>query len=216
MASENTIELGREIERSVERLWGIRAARVHGNSSGIDSIKVLVMPERTPHETVRDVRTLVASQFGAELAPDEVEVLGTGANGADATRSRRKLTSLTTERYGDRFVARVSLELQGDVLIGESDSAIGRYFELRAVVKATLNGLEGLLASAVEVDQVMILDVGENRFAMVTLSYKDGLLSGSAPVRKDEHDAVARATLDGLNRLISEVRENGSNRSIVL
>lgn len=215
MAGEKTIELGREIERSLERLWGIRAARVKESTSGVDSIRVLVMPERTAQETVRDVRTLVASQFGAELAPDEVEVLGTGSNGS-APNSRRKLTSLTTERYGDRFVARVALELEGDVLIGESDSSIGRYFQLRAIAKATLNALEGLLAAPVELDNVMVIDVGENRFCMVTLSYKDGLLSGSAPVRREEHDAVARATLNGLNRLISEVRENGSNRSIVL
>lgn len=215
MAGEGTIELGPEIERSVERLWGIRAARVQEDSSGVNAIRVLVMPERTAQETVRDVRTLIASQFGTELGPAEVEVLGTGSNGA-AHNGRRKLTSLTTERYGDRFVARVALELEGDVLIGESESPIGRYFELRALAKATLNALEGLLASAVEVDHVMVVDMGENRFCMVTLSYKEGLLSGSAPIRRDENDAVARATLNGLNRLISEVRENGSNRSIVL
>jgi hypothetical protein len=196
-------------------MWGVRAARVQGNSTGINSIRVLVVPERTAPETVRDVRTLVASQFGAEHAPREVEVLGTGADDLDGP-SRRKLMSLTTERYGDRFVARVALELKGDVLLGESESPIGRYSELRATARATLNGLEGLLASPVDLDQVMVIDVGENRFAMVTLSCKEGALSGSAPVRRDEHDAVARATLNGLNRLISDVREGGANRSVIL
>jgi hypothetical protein len=215
MAAENTIELGREIERSIEGLWGIRAARVQESADGINSIRVLVMPERTAQETVRDVRTLVASRFATELGPTEVEVLGTASDGA-AHNSRRKLTSLTTERYGDRFIARVALELEGDVLIGESDSPIGRYFELRATGRATLGALEGLLASAVELDNVTVVDVGENRFCMVALSYRDGLLSGSAPVRRDEPDAVARAVLNGLNRLITQARENGSNRSIVL
>ena len=215
MAAEEAIEQGREIERSVERLWGIRAAKLQRDSSGANSIRVLVMPERSAQETVRDVRSLVASQFGTQLAPSEVEVLGTGTDEAD-NHSRRKLTSLTAERYGDRFVARVALELKGDMLRGESESPTGRYFELRAIAKATLNGLEGLLASVVELDQVMVIDVGENRFAMVVLSCKEGPLSGSAPVRRDEHDAVARATLNALNRLISEVRENGANRSIVL
>lgn len=56
---------------------------------------------------------------------------------------------------------------------GESESPTGRYFELRAIAKATLNGLEGLLASVVELDQVMVIDVGENRFAMVVLSCKE-------------------------------------------
>ena len=215
MAAEETVDQGREIERSLERLWGIRAARVQRDPAGTTSIRVLVMPERSVQETVRDVRTLVTSQFGAEHASSEVEVLGTGTDGGGYD-SRRSLTSLTTERYGERFVARIALELKGDVLLGESESSTGRYSELRAIARATLNALEGLLASPVELDQVVAIDIGENRFILVTLNCKGGPLSGSAPVRRDRHDAVARATLDALNRLISEVGQKGADRSITL
>lgn len=166
---------------------------------------MLVVPERSVGDTVRDVRRLVMTVRGRDLDASKIEVLTAGDDISLVGRSRRRLTTIALERSEQGFTVRIGLELAGDVLMGEERSPAGHSFELRAVVRATLDACRELLVAPVELDQVMVMALGTLRYALVSVNCGQVILSGSAVVRLDEHDAVARATLDALNRVLGEV-----------
>lgn len=170
--------------------------------SDITAIRVLVVPERETERTIDDVTRLARSALGSDIEPDKIEILRVADALEEAGTRRRKLSGIAIERSDERFHARVVLELGGDVLVGESDSPTERGFEYRSVARATIQGLSELSEDDLVLDSVQVMPMGDSRLAVVTLGRGTETLVGSALVRLDEHDAIARATLDAVNRTI--------------
>ncbi len=198
--------VGHPLEESIAALPGIRGAKVQQDDSGIQAVRVLVVPEKQTDDAIRDVQRR-AADLGVQLAASQIQVLRTGDPAAYRNRHRRKLASIATTRSSEGFSARIALELGGDFLIGEADSGrSGARFERRSVVQATLESLRNLLEFPVDLESVYILSVGNDRYAVVILVRPEGTLVGSAVIRHDELEAVARATLDALNRFIAAAK----------
>lgn len=187
------------LQTSLARLRGIREARVRAIDSGVE-VTILALPERSEEDTVDDVRVL-AQRAGLDLGALQVRVMGAGRKAE--LLPRRKLSSLSTKRYGERFTAQVTLELEGDALVGEVDVPVGRRFEYRSVARAILNSVRCLIPYALQLEHVDVLTFGAERLAVVSISSRDDILVGSALVRGDELDALARATLDAINRVLN-------------
>lgn len=188
------------LEDGIKDLSGVRGARVDCDDSGVRGVRVLVVPERRTDQTIRDVQTLAAQLTLGPVEPAQIQVLRTSEAGM--APQRRKLSSLLTERSDGRFKAKVTLELGGDVLVGESDSPSAREFEYRSLAQAIIDGMQELLDFPVQVDGVRMLEAGADELAVVVLHRGDERLVGSAVVRLDEYDGIARATLDALNRFV--------------
>lgn len=192
-----------DLEAAVAALRGVRAARLDLRGGAVDSIRVLVVPERDPGEVVHEIQALVWAHVGAELDSHSVEVMkATAQAAANGRPKRRKLASLATKRAGDRFTSQVILELDGDLLIGEDDSPAGRRSEHRSVAEAVLDAVRRLVAVPLELGSADFVEMGDCRIAAVVVERRDELLLGSSVVTFDEHDAIARATLDAVNRLL--------------
>lgn len=193
----------RRLEEAVGQLYGVRAARVDLDPSGSPSVRALVFPELDPSSTEQAIRTL-ARNHGVDLAPDAIQILRADLPAPAGHSRRRKLSSLAVARSDEGFTAKVTLDLDGDALMGEIEAPAGRRFELRSVGLAVLEALGKLLDYEVQLESVNLLQVGEARLAIVQLNTETNSLVGSALVRYDEHDAIARATLDALNRLVGD------------
>lgn len=192
-----------ELEAAVAALRGVRAVRVDSRVDGIESVRVLVAPERDGGEVVHEIQAMVWAHLGTELDPHAIEVMKASAPGAANERpKRRKLSSLATKRSGDRFTSQVILELEGDLLIGEDDSPAGRRFEHRSVAGSVLDAVRRLVTDSLELGSADFVEMGGCRVAAVVVERRDEMLLGSAVVTLDEHDAIARATLDAVNRLL--------------
>lgn len=180
----------------------MRRARVEMDGNRVSSIRALVVPEKGTHQVRAEIASLVSSHTGVPIPQSSIQVLRTKDFDPSIPR-RRRLSSISTERSSERFKARVALELAGDVLVGESDGPVARQFEHRSVAQATLEGLAELLEDSVNLESVEMYQTGGDSMAVVTLSSAGGPLVGSALVRLDDHDAIARATLDALNRILT-------------
>jgi len=193
----------RELQRAITSIRGVRGARVELDASGVGHVRVLVVPERGAHETIRDVRETVLRQFGVDIDPGRIEIVSAGETGGTRRRRhRRRLASLSTERADGRFLARVALDLGGDRLVGASEAPTVRKLECRSVAAAIIDGLSELTNDSIHLDEVQLVAMGEARLAVVVLNRDSTSLVASALVRWDEHDAIARATLHALNRLL--------------
>jgi hypothetical protein len=191
-----------DLQHSLEGLRGVRGARVEIQGDEITAVRVLVVPERRTQETIGEVVSIASDLFDVAIDPERVEVLRVAGPLSQEGDRRRKLSGISIERLGQRFHAKVVLELGGDVLVGESDSPSEQGFEFRSVARATLDGLRELLDEDIDLDSVQVLPIGNGRLAVVMLARGGEMLLGTALVRLDEHDAIARATLDALNRTL--------------
>jgi hypothetical protein len=195
----------RALERALTALRGVRRAKVETDSYGITAVKVLILPERESKQTIEDVRVAAKSEIGADLEPKRIHVLSARELEAGRRSGRRKLTSLTTRRSDEDFSSRVTLELHGDALVGEVQVPAGLQAQYLSVARAVLEAIDDLLDRTFDVNTVEVLSVGDSQLAVVSLAGDVELLLGSALVKSDEYDAIARATLDALNRLLFEL-----------
>jgi hypothetical protein len=192
--------MARNLEASIGGLPGVRRVKAVVGPEGLEGLRVLVIPERSTTKTMNEVKKIVSSQVPDPVDQARIQVIRTAP-----TRStrRRRLSMLSLDHTDRTFSVRAALELSGDVLMGESSSAAGRYFERKTVANAILNGSEELIGFPIEVERINILTDGDAQVAVVILSRADEVLVGSAVLRNGEQDAIARATLDAINRFIA-------------
>jgi hypothetical protein len=199
------VRIALELERDIVALKGVRAARVEPADEGVGPIRVLAFPDQDPETVVACVREIASREHSLRLDPAQIRVLK--ATERSARHPRRRLASLMTERYGGTFKARVTLDVPGDVIVGEKLTPTGEMFELRSIAGAVLDGLAELLDFRVELETAEVIARGADAVAVVFLVRETDRLVGTALVRSTEHDAVARATLDALNRFLGRTQE---------
>ena len=191
------------LEEAVGRLRGVRGARADLDPTGSPSVRALVLPEVDAAAIEQSIRSL-ARTAGVIVGPNAIQILKADLPTPAGRSRRRKLSSLAVARSDEGFTAKVTLDLDGDALMGEIEAPTGRRFELRSIGLAVLDALGKLLEFEVQLDSVNLIQVGDTRLAVVQLNTETEALVGAALVRYDEHDAIARATLDALNRLVGD------------
>jgi hypothetical protein len=169
-------------------------------------IEVLVVPERDSVETIGKIRSIMTELLGPEAATYDLRLVSVEGEGFERSPRRRMLKTIATKRSGDRFAVKVWLELLGDVIQGESHSSQDLPAQRRAVAAAVVNAVSNLVEESVSLEDVRLFRSGDLVFASVTLRAAGISLIGAAPLRSDEYDAIARAALDGVNRLMTKPR----------
>lgn len=216
------------LEDAIRRIAGIQAARVVTGAGGrVAEVHVLAGRERGAKQLVRDVQSVILTNFGIDIDYRTVSVVqldepgptvaapasAPAASPSAADRPiadtvlvpRPAITRLVTETSSFTTEVRVGVAVNAFERAGTArgPSTAG----LRLVATATVDAIgEVLRASAVEVGSAELVTIGPVQVAVVVVrlatSRGEQTLTGSAVVRKDANDAVARATLDALNRVI--------------
>ena len=125
---------------------------------------------------------------------------------ADAPRpSLRSIAETTSER--ERLVV-VDLAIGSGVHRGEARGPDAAVHRPRLVAEATLRALVELLDVAAQVHSSRVVPAGDHEVALCVLAIEiprlgEQVLCGSALVRGDEADAVARAVLAAVNRRLA-------------
>jgi len=170
---------------------------------------------------VRDVQSVAMAQFDldidhrivsvVQIPDDSVEVGESHAPREDASEDampRPALTSITVTKADGDTVVDVSLAIAGSVFTGHASGPSGSLHRPRIIASATLGALTELLGIPAQVESAQILDVANREVALTTLVLTiprlgDQVLCGSALVRGDEEDAVARSVLAAVNRRLA-------------
>jgi hypothetical protein len=208
-----------EVEEELCRLGGVLAVRVVGDRMGRPTeVHVLSDHTKTPKQTVRDIRAVAQTVFGLELDHRIVSVAQFDAEG-EADGDQLRVRSEPRVRVENVRFERGSAGASAEVVLVGGDrqetgtasgavAAVGRPQLVAAATLAALRQLEPLAAS-VHLAGADVARVGKNRIALVTVVWIEPPLelpvSGSAVVRSDRDDAVARALLDATNRRMSRL-----------
>ena len=130
------------------------------------------------------------------------------AEPASEPMARPSISSLTVRTSGAEAEAAVTLTFGDEDFLGTASGSGAATYRHRLVAQATLAALEPLLGLPTEVESATLIDAGVNTVALTVLVVTvprigPQSISGSAVVRGDEADAVARSVLDALNRRIT-------------
>lgn len=217
----------RNLEDELCRLGGVLAVRIVGDRSGRPvEVHVLSDQSKPPKQTVRDIRSVAHTMFGIELDHRIVSVAQLDTNDADTPSgivlppndNRVKVTGVHADSDGYRTEIRVTL-VDGDRdHTGYAEGSVAAIARPQLVASATLDALRQIepAADAIHLASAEISRSGTNRVAVVTVVYVEPpmelFVSGSAIVRRDRDDAIARALLDATNRRIARAERGPANR----
>lgn len=217
----------RELEDELCRLVGVHAVRIVGDRAGRPTeVHVLADPSKPAKQIVRDVRAVAQTIFGIEIDHRVVSVAQLNTNDQNApvgielprTETRARVTSINIEAIGLRAQVRVVLLDNDRELTGYAEGSVASVARPQLVASAALDAVRQgePAAEAIHITNAEISRIGSNRVAIVTVVYVDPpnelVVSGSAVVRRDRDDAVARALLDATNRRLARAERGPASR----
>jgi hypothetical protein len=213
-----------EFEAALRAVPGIREASVRTTPDAHPiEVHVLAGGVKPAKQVVRDVQSVAMAQFDLDIdhrivsvvqIPDgEVEVGDSSADtdseeAVEQAVPRPALTSITTHKSDAETVVDVAIAIGREVFSGHATGPNGPAHRPRIIATATLQALTELLGIPAQVESSQVLEVGMREVAVTTLTLTiprlgDQALCGSALVRGDEEDAVARSVLAAVNRRLA-------------
>lgn len=205
-----TLRLLPELEATIGRLPGIQAVRVvTGPDARPTEVHVLATRDKTPKQLVRDIQSIALAQYDLEVDHrivsivqfDDADTPGGGAN-------RVLIATISAHVTGLEATATVTLASGGTLYDGSATAPATASSRPRLIARATLNAVSALMPlGACDIEYAQVTQVGGREVAVsiVQVVTPDGetIVTGSALVRQDEADAVARSVLDALNRRLA-------------
>jgi hypothetical protein len=209
-----TLRLLPDLEDALRQIPGIKAASVVTSPEATPTeVHVLANTSKSAKQIVRDIQSLAMARYNIDLdhrivsivqfdEPDEL------ATDGEVSAPRPVVAGITIHMSGDTATATINLALAGSTFEGSASGSSSLTSRPRLVAKATLEALKDLLGTPAEVDHAAIVHVGGRAVAVSVLTITvprqgEQLMTGSALVRGDDSDAVARSVLDALNRRLA-------------
>jgi hypothetical protein len=120
-------------------------------------------------------------------------------------QARPIITEIGVRSTGSEIEVEVRLELDDDTFVGIERGAAASSARPRLVASATISALDELLGLPAAVESAAVVSTGTHSVALVVLTLSiprvgAQSVAGSAVVRGDDTDAVARAVLSAVNR----------------
>lgn len=201
----------REVEEVIRELPGVLAVRlVPGFERDVDELHVLSTLDKSPKTLVRDLQSLLIARFGVTIDHRVVSIVQMDETTGIARAPRVLIREVTASQQGLASVVDVKLLLDDRELVGRAEGPASAPGRRRTAARATLEALRPLLGGSrvVEVEGVAVQHILGHTVALsfVHIHTAKGAetVCGSALVRADEAEAVARSVLDAVNREIDE------------
>ena len=196
-----------ELERELERLPEVRAARVVASPAGrILEIHLVSDGSKAPKQLTRDVETVAATQ-GIDIDRRTISIAQMPDSAAPSVAHHINLSSITVTVEGHNATCRVRVARTDEDAIGETSGPSISSARARLVARATMGAVSSLLGSRLpaECEDALIVQIGEHRIAVAVLVFigengAEDVASGMHPLRGDTDEALARAVLDAINR----------------
>ena len=210
-----------ELEDALRALPGVRAVSIVTTGDAVPTeVHVLASPGKPAKQIVRDVQSLAMASFDREINHKIISVVQIGDSpvidldaargvGAETEPAHRPImASVAMMTTGHESTATVSLKVGSQMHSGSATGSAAQSQRARITAMATLDALGELLGMGCEIESAQVVVADAHEAALVVLSLavpRVGLqlLTGSAVVRTDPIDAVARAVLSALNRQLA-------------
>ncbi|MDP8959086.1 MAG: hypothetical protein M3N51_07795 [Actinomycetota bacterium] len=195
----------REVEEALCRLPTVDAARLVGDQQTVSEVHILAATGKPPKQVVRDIQSLAMARFGLNIDRRVVSVVQMAGQGMGEVE-RPVIVGVREAPDGSRTTVTVTLSWRGQSFAGESTGPSAAATRLRLIGEAAVRALEQALGGgpALALEAVAVPTVGSRQVAVAqvvtVVNGGEETMVGSALVRNDPAEALARAVLDAVNR----------------
>lgn len=198
-----------EVEAALGSVPGVLASRlVPGYDRPVDELHVLSGLDKSPKQIVRDICSMLMAKYGLTIDHRVVSVVQLDEDEAVADGRRVVISRVAVEQRGLAVEVHVNLTTSDRELEGSSEGPSSTAGRRRTAARATLEAVRPLLGQhrVVEVEGADVPEVLGREVAISLVHFHtvkgDYTVCGSAMVRNDEHEAIARSVLDAVNRSV--------------
>ncbi len=202
------------IEDSISCIDGIINVKIVGEGSNITEIHVLSNQSKAPKLLVRDIETLIKARFGIEIDHKKISVvsfdLEETPQETTLTYERPSLWGVGWKKTGENFQADIEIKLLDKIyrssLTEKAWDQRERYFLIAQAVIDCLNQI--IAAPLFYLRGVTVHNYCEFDVAVCLVDYhnfgkNEGTLIGTALLRDEIYETVARSALDAVNRKLN-------------
>lgn len=206
------VDQRKQVEAAMRRVEGIMAIRlVPGYERPVDEVHVIVEVDRSPKLVVRDLQSLLMASFDVPTDHRVFSVVQLeDGTVVDAVSPRVVLTKTAVVTRGNSVEVEVEIAGQeGEIVTTSASGGPGGTSRVRTAACAALDAVvemsEGDLQAQLEGADTVEMVGTQVALSVIRVRGWAGtmLVTGSAPVRADVVDAVVRATLDAMNRVLT-------------
>jgi hypothetical protein len=227
----STLRLLPELEDALRHVSGIRAASVVTGPDAVPTeIHIVASRAKGAKQVVRDVQSVAMASYDIDIdhrivsvvqlddaidglandtLPSVIRLPDTPGEARATDASPRPLiAAITVRTAGTEADASVVVTTGSASYDGRSIGPSTMSHRHTLIARATLDAVTELLGLPAEIEFVMVSTMGTRRMAACVVQVAvpgvgELVVTGSALVRSDEADAVARAVLDALNRRLT-------------
>lgn len=191
-----------DVEREINRLESVTSAKVISTGTEIEEIHVISPRMYSPKKVVRNIESLLMVRFGIRIDHRRVSIVQMdGTQSAYAQHTRPRIEKVTKENE----TVRLFLSVADKVIVGEATRG-AQETDLEVAGRAAIHAIEQVLSSpgVLRILETHTAAMAEHHVVLVVVRWLFGeqqeLLIGASLVHDDPMEAMARATLDAVNR----------------
>lgn len=198
-----------EFQNTISKIEGIKYVKLVFDDKEIQEIHVISNAIRSPKQIVRDIESTLLAIFNYKIDRKIISI----AQIDDG--EKRKLGRIIYEGTS-AFVKDNIIQCEVKLVFDEEEfSSVERAVNTslnrnRVVAKAAINTIENIIGQALlfDVEDVVISQSRSTTFVTVIVDMiensKEEKLIGTAIVRNDLNEAICKATLDAVNRVVEK------------
>nr|WP_230197634.1 hypothetical protein [Thermoanaerobacterium xylanolyticum] len=211
---EFTKEVINSMEELINRVQSVISSRVIAENGQIAEIHVLADTSRNAKQIARDVQSVLMAEFKVDVNYKIISVAQVETSGRYYNDERIAFANLTFANNGVNLEATVVLTKGSEMYEGVYKGVNTERNKNRIIVNATLECVSKILPDDhnLILEDVDIYSFAKKRIAIVAVTHAtpqgEELLVGSSIVKKDEGEALVKATLDALNRRVISTVDN--------
>lgn len=198
-----------EFEDIVNRIEGVINSKIVGNESDISEIHILANNLRSPKQIVRDIESSLIASFNYRIDRKKVSIAQIQTEDKK-TLSRVRFSGVLMKTYDSTVECSVKLMFEDEEYfinqVGINTAANRR----KIVADSTVKSVEKILGQAYlfDVQDVILSTSNDVTFVSVlvnmVVSGSEETMVGSAIVKNDINESIAKATLGAINRRIQK------------
>ncbi|EMT39052.1 hypothetical protein TthWC1_1443 [Thermoanaerobacter thermohydrosulfuricus WC1] len=208
---EITKDTVNSMEGYINKIQGVLSSRVVVENGEITEIHVLADSTRNAKQIARDVQSVIMAQFGIDINHKIVSVAQIDTGESLQGEQRLVFSSYSFINNGLTSEARVILTRGDEVFEGYAEGPNTTSNKYKIIANATLDSISKLIPKnhLFLLEDVDIFNIAKNRIIVVGVTHvtnnQEELLTGSCLIKKDEGEAVVKATLDAVNRRVMSI-----------
>lgn len=196
-------------EDVITKIQGVTHAKVVYNNEELEEVHIIANTIRSPKQIVRDIESALLAIFNYRIDRKLISIaqIDTGET-KSIKRIRYEGISLGVKDNNVECEVRLAVD---DKEYTSIETAISTSVNRRKVVaKATVSAIEEIIgqASVFDVEDIVINSIRDISYVIVIINMinntAEEVLIGTAIIRNDMNEAIAKATLDAINRRIEK------------